>query len=116
MTQDNASPLDAASSRLSAAFARLETTLNHRSQNASAIDRQTIEAEINQHWEEHCTHLETNLKALQDECTRLQEENSTLSNQLQETQQSYVKMKTRNHEAAKRLDEQIEQLELIVEA
>lgn len=102
------SPFDDASERLADAFARLEQATQSASTKASqSSGDDALKA--------RCQELEAEAGALRSDHDFLRDDNARLSNQLQELQQEYLRLKELSTSVADRIDDQVEQLDLIAQ-
>lgn len=99
------------------ALARLEAAAEvaNTQRALSAAEREAVQAEISQSWQEHSAQIETALTEAQSENNFLREDNLRLSNQLQKLQQEFLALQKATGSAVNRLDGSVKQLDLILE-
>ena len=117
MTSNSKISLSDAIAAMERAYARLEaaTAIAVHERAASAAQREAVQAEISQSWQEHSSQLETALADVTSENEFLKEDNLRLANQLQTLQRDYLGLQEAANHAAGRLDASVKQLDLILE-
>ena len=111
-------PLAVASQRVIDALLTLDavvdTALTHRA--GSAHSREKLQAEITASWQAHTNGLEADIQSLQQSNNELATQNSQLASELQELKQQYIALQQTAGKVAKRLDQSIEQLDMLMES
>jgi chromosome segregation ATPase len=111
-------PLAVASQRVIDALlsldAAVEMSLANRSMSAS--QRETLQAEITASWQVHTNGLEADIQTLMQENGELKQRSAALSSELQALQQQYVTLQQTAGKVSKRLDQSIEQLDMLLES
>ncbi len=110
-------PIAVASQRVIDALLSLDAVvdrnLSQRSTNAAS--REKIQEEISASWQKHTSGLEADIQSLQGENAELKAKHDAALNELQTLQQQYVALQHTASKVAKRLDQSIEQLDLLME-
>lgn len=111
-------PLAVASQRVIEALLNLDAAvdmaLTQRAGNAES--REQLQAEITASWQVHASGLEADIQSLQQQNGDLQKNNAALSNELQSMKEQYVTLQHTAGKVAKRLDQSIEQLDMLLES
>lgn len=109
--------LQSAVSVVERAFARLDAAAEvaRHERHESAAQRDVVQAELTQGWQNHAAQLETSISNLQGENDFLKEDNLRLSNQLQQLQQDYMELQQMAQHTVGRLDASVKQLDLMLE-
>lgn len=111
-------PLAVASQRVIDALlsldAAVDLSLSQRSLNAES--REKLQAEISASWQAHTTGLETDIQSLHQQNGELARQNESLANELQSLKEQYIGLQHTAGKVAKRLDQSIEQLDMLLES
>lgn len=111
-------PIAVASQRVIDALLSLDAvvdrSLSQRSTNAA--HREKIQEEISAGWQQHVSGLEADIQSLQNENTELKTQHEAAVNELQNLKQQYVALQHTASKVARRLDQSIEQLDLLMES
>lgn len=94
--------------------AAVDHALAHRSMNAQS--REKLQAELTAGWQTHTNGLESDLQSVQQQNTELQQRNAELASEIQALQQQYIQLQQTAGKVAKRLDQSIEQLDMLMES
>lgn len=110
--------LKAAIEAVGTAFDKLEGAVAYAQseRHNSAEARESVQQEITAGWERHTAKIEADLAEAQAEASFLKEDNSRLSNQLQDVQQELLDLQTTATRTMKKLDTSVKQLDLILES
>lgn len=109
--------LQSAIAAVGAAFDRLEEAVDRATteRDGSANASERVQAEMTASWEAHTNRLEADLAEAQAENGFLKDDNTRLSNQLQDVQQELLDLQTTASGTVKKLDKSVKQLDLILE-
>lgn len=117
-SNQNTRPLAAASQRVIDAILTLEASVDHavalREMNIQA--REKLQAEITESWQTQSAALEAGVLSLQDENNTLRKENGELAAEVNALKQQYLTLQLTAGKVAKRLDQSIEQLDMLMES
>ncbi len=111
-------PLAVASQRVIDALfsldAAVDTALATRHTSAGASEQ--MQAELTASWQKHTNGLEADLQSLLEENIGLKERHDAMANELQALKQQYIALQHTAGKVAKRLDQSIEQLDMLMES
>jgi len=117
-SNQNTRPLAVASQRVIDAIFALEASVDHavlqRDMNAGA--REKLQSELTASWETQSAALEADLISTRDENQSLRRQNDELAAELNALKQQYLNLQLTAGKVAKRLDQSIEQLDLLMES
>jgi predicted nucleic acid-binding Zn-ribbon protein len=117
MASNSEISLQAAVSAVEKAFAKLDAaakvTVHERTQ--SAATREAAQVELTQTWQAHAAQIEAALAGVTSENEFLKEDNLRLANQLQQLQRDYLDLQKATEHAVGRLDNTVQQLDMILE-
>jgi chromosome segregation ATPase len=117
MTSNSKITLNDAIAAMESAYARLAAATDiavYERANVAA-QREALQQEISQSWQEHSGQLEAALAEATSENEFLRQDNLRLSNQLQQLQKDYLELQTNTGHVVTRLDNTVRQLDLILE-
>ena len=111
-------PLAVASQRVIDAILALEASVEHAvlQRDTSIEAREHMQAELTASWESQSAALEADLISTRDQNHSLRLENDALAAELNALKQQYLNLQLTAGKVAKRLDQQIEQLDFLMEA
>lgn len=111
-------PLAVASERVIEALLGLDAAVEHAmaQRSLSAESREKLQAEISASWQQHTNGLEADLQTLQQKNAELQSKYDTIASELQALRQQYIALQHTAGKVAKRLDQSIEQLDMLMES
>ncbi len=111
-------PLAVASERVIEALLRLDRAVDHAltERAGSATQREKIQEEITASWQTHTSALESDVVSLQQQNGELSARNTELANELNALKQQYIQLQHTAGKVAKRLDQSIEQLDMLMES
>ncbi len=117
MTSSSKITLNDAIAAMESAYARLAaaTDIAVHERSHVAAQREALQHEITQSWQQHSGQLEAALAESTSENEFLRQDNLRLSNQLQQLQKDYLELQTNTGHVVTRLDNTVRQLDLILE-
>lgn len=114
----NERPLAVASQRVIDAILQLEASVDHAllQRELSAEARESLQAELTASWESQSAALEADLLSTRDENNVLRKHNDALAAEVNALKQQYLDLQLTAGKVARRLDQSIEQLDLLMES